>query len=121
MKKLLILSLFVLSSCSTNSWQSQLQPNSLASQAVTAAARYYGGAKGADLASAGLYATADVLQGYVNKEPPIDIITKSSGVKGLGKVTVDWLVDKGVVTQTTINNVHKAAALAANMTEGNTK
>jgi hypothetical protein len=97
-------------------WQAQLAPDSLANKAVVNVANHYGGQKAAELASAGLYAAADVLQGYVDKKPPIDVITQSPGVEGVGHLIVGYLKDKGVITQKTVDNLHKAAAFAARVT-----
>lgn len=116
MKKLILISVLGLSACTTTSWQTQLAPDSLASNAIVATADHYGGAKAANLASAGLYATADVLQGYIDKKPPIDIITQSAGVEGVGHTVLDYLKDKKYVTQKTVDNIHKAALFAAKMT-----
>ena len=116
MKKLLILSILLFTGCATGDWQSQTQAGSLANMAVTAAAKHYGGDKAASFASSALSAVGEVAQGYVGKEPPIDVITQSAGVKGVGTIAVDWLIDKGVVTQDTVNNIHKAAELAATIT-----
>lgn len=103
-------------SCATTTWQSQLSPNSLAGETISAVAQHYGGQKAADLASAGLSATAEVLQGYVDKKPPVDIITQSPGVEGVGHVMLDYLKTNGVVSQSTVDNIHKAAAFAARVT-----
>lgn len=91
-------------------------PNTLVSKSVTAVAKHYGGESAGQLASDGLYATATVLQGYVDKKPPLDIIADSPGVQGMGAVMVNWLKNKGYVTQNMVNNIHKAAAIAANIT-----
>jgi hypothetical protein len=100
----------------TTSWQSQLAPGTLGNEAVVAAAKHYGGQDAAELASAGLSATADVLQGYVDKKPPLEIITKSPGVEGVGHVLLDYLKKKNVVTQETVDSIHEAAAFAARVT-----
>lgn len=108
---------FLLFGCaSAPSWRQTLAPESLAGEAIVAVSQHYGGQKAADLASAGLYATADVLQGYIDKKPPLDVITSSPGVEGVGHVVLDWLKEKGVVTQATVDNLHEAAAFAARVT-----
>jgi hypothetical protein len=116
----LALALFFLSllvGCSTmTTWRSQLAPDTLGNKAVIAAAEHYGGKDAADLASAGLSATADVLQGYVDKKPPIDVITQSPGVQGVGHIILDYLKDKKIITQSTVDNIHKAALFAAQVT-----
>lgn len=117
--KTLILALIALAftGCATAvSWKDKLAPDSIAGQTVTAVAQHYGGQKAAELASAGLYATADVLQGYVDKKPPLDVITQSPGVEGVGHIVLDYLKDKGVVTQATVDKLHAAAAFAARLT-----
>lgn len=108
--------LLVLSGCATATWQAQLAPDSLASQTISAVATKYGGKDAGALASAGLSATADVLQGYVDKKPPLDIVVESPGVEGVGHVLVNYLTAKGLVTQATVDQIHKAAAFAARVT-----
>lgn len=112
----LFLASLLVGCASIPTWQKQLAPDGLATQAVTAVAEHYGGQDAGNLASAGLSATAEVLQGYVDKKPPIDIITQSPGVEGVSHILVDWLTKKGVVTQDTVNAIHKAAAFAARAT-----
>lgn len=101
---------------STPTWQQQLAPSGLASQVISSVARHYSGENAGELASAGLSAAAEVLQGYVAEKPPIDIITESPGVEGVGRVLINFLKDKGVVTQEMVNGIHKAAAFAARVT-----
>jgi hypothetical protein len=104
--------LFSFSGCST------IQPIAvdLAKAAVVAVAQHYGGSQAGDLASAGLSAAAEVLQGYVNKQPPIEVAAKSPGVTGVGQVLVGYLKDKGYVSQKVVNDIHYAAKVAANIT-----
>ncbi len=92
-------------------------PMFLAKQAVVAVAQHYGGDKAGELASAGLSAAAEVMQGYVNKEAPLKVAAASPGVTGVGQVVVNYLVDRGYVTQSTVNNLHDAAQLAVNVTK----
>lgn len=113
---LFILSFLVTGCATATTWRAQLAPDSLANKAVVAAAEHYGGNKAANLASAGLSATAEVLQGYVDKKPPIDVITQSPGVQGVGQIVLGFLKDKKVITQATVDNVHKAALFAAQVT-----
>lgn len=118
-KLLLIPILFLfLFSCAKPDWKSPATyaENTLINNTVTAVAKHYGGEKAGSLASAGLSATAEVLQGYVDKKPPLDIIVQSPGVKGMGRILVDYLKDKGIVTQSTVDSIHKAAAFAADVT-----
>lgn len=119
----LLRTLFLITAClmvagcaTTTTWQQKLAPESLANRALVSVADHYGGKKAANLTSAGLSATAEVLQGYVDKKPPIDIITKSPGVEGVGHVVIDYLKDKKWISQETVNNLHKAAAFAARLT-----
>lgn len=116
MKKLILIPILLLCGCATTTWQSQLAPDTLANNAIVAVAEHVGGTKAANLASAGLSAAGEVLQGYIDKKPPVDIITESPGVEGVGHVVLDWLKDKKVVTQKTVDNIHKAAAFAAKVT-----
>ena len=116
MKTLILFALFLTGCATTTTWQKHLAPDTLANKTVVAVAEHYGGNKAANLASAGLYATADVLQGYVDKKPPIDIVTESAGVQGVGHVLINYLKEKGIVTQETVNTIHKAAAFAARVT-----
>lgn len=88
----------------------------LAQSAVVAVAQHYGGDKAGELASAGLSAAAEVMQGYVNKQPPLQVAAASPGVAGVGQVIVNYLVDRGYVTQGTVQQIHDAASIAANVT-----
>ncbi len=88
----------------------------IAKQAVVAVAQHYGGDKAGELASAGLSAAAQVMQGYVNKEPPLQVAAASPGVSGVGQVVVNYLVDRGYVSQGVVNQLHYAAQIAANVT-----
>jgi hypothetical protein len=117
MKTLIPVVILLFTGCATTtSWQKQLAPESIAHHTVVAVSEHYGGEKAANLASAGLYATADVLQGYVDKKPPLDIVVESPGVEGVGHVLLDYLKTKGIVTQETVNSIHKAAQFAARLT-----
>ncbi len=114
---LLALTAFAFFGCATaTQWQAQLAPDSLANKAIVSVAEHYGGQKAAELASAGLYAAADVLQGYVDKKPPLDVVTQSPGVEGVGHLLVNFLKDKGVIKQGTVDSLHKAAEFAAKVT-----
>ncbi|MEY2500573.1 MAG: hypothetical protein QOI07_907 [Verrucomicrobiota bacterium] len=90
--------------------------NQIARSAVTEVAKHYGGEKAGELASAGLYAAADVMQGYVDKKPPLQVAANSPGVTGVSQIVVDYLKTKGWVTQQTVDNLHNAAQIAANAT-----
>lgn len=69
-----------------------------------------------ELAAAGLSATADVMQGYVDKKPSLQVAANSPGVKGVSQIVVDYLKTKGWITQQTVDNLHAAAQIAANAT-----
>jgi hypothetical protein len=112
MKNLLLIPLLFLCSCSTKSVVS----NQLAQKTVAAVARHYGGAKAGELAAAGLSATADVMQGYVDKKPPLEVAANSPGVKGVSQIVVDYLKTKGWITQKTVDNLHAAAQIAEHAT-----
>lgn len=112
MKKLLLIPLLTLCGCSTKS----IVSNQIAKDTVTAVAKHYGGAEAGALASAGLSATADVLQGYVDKKPPLQIAADSPGVQGVSQIVVRYLKTKGFVTQKTIDNLHTAAQIAEHAT-----
>jgi hypothetical protein len=112
MKKLLLIPVLFLCSCSTKS----LVSNQLAKDTVTAVARHYGGEKAGELASAGLSATADVLQGYVDKKPPLEVAANSPGVVGVSQIVVNYLKKKGLITQKTVDNIHAAAQIAEHAT-----
>lgn len=89
----------------------------LAHDAVVAVSQHYGGDKAGQLASAGLSAAAEVLQGYIDKQPPLKVAAASPGVTGVGQVIVDYLKTKGYVTQDTVNKIHDAAQVAVNITK----
>lgn len=116
MKKLLLLIPLLFTGCAEFKSGAYDVATMLAKDAVVAVAQHYGGDKAGELASAALSATAEVMQGYVNNEPPLKVAEKSPGVAGVGKVVVNYLVDRGVVTQKTVDTFHSAAAIAANAT-----
>lgn len=90
--------------------------NRLAQNAVASVAKHYGGAQAGELAAAGLSATADVMQGYVDKKPPLEVAANSPGVKGVSQIVVDYLKTKGWITQKTVDNIHAAAQIAEHAT-----
>jgi hypothetical protein len=119
MKKLSILSVLcvlcvsLFNGCGT---AQSLVSNQLAQSAVTSVAQYYGGAKAGEFAAAGLSAAAEVMQGYVDKKPPLQVAANSPGIKGVSQIVVDYLRTKGWITQQTVDNLHAAAQIAANAT-----
>lgn len=112
----LALALFFASLLVTGCSVQSVASNELAQNAVTAVAKHYGGEKAGELAAAGLSASAEVLQGYVDKKPPLEVAANSPGVKGVSQVVADYLKTKGVVTQKTIDDIHLAAQVAGNAT-----
>lgn len=114
--KYLILTCLLLTGCASFPYSSGSVADVIAKQAVVAAAQHYGGAQAGELASSGLSAAADVMQGYVNKEPPLKVAAASPGVAGVGQVVVNFLVDRGYITQATVNQLHDAAQIAVNAT-----
>lgn len=112
MKELLVIPVLFLCGCSTQS----LVSNKLAQDTVAAVARHYGGANAGELAAAGLSATADVMQGYVDKKPPLEVAANSPGVQGVSQIVVQYLKTKGWVSQETVNNIHSAAQIAERAT-----
>lgn len=113
MKIIVIILAFAFTGCSAQS----IVSNQLAQKAVTAVAKHYGGEKAGELAAAGLDATAEVMQGYVDKKPPLEVAANSPGVKGVSQIVVDYLKTKGWITQKTVDNLHNAAQIAANATD----
>jgi hypothetical protein len=106
----------ILTFCAGCGTTKSIVSSKIAHDTVTAVARHYGGANAGELASAGLYATADVLQGYVDKKPPLEVAANSPGVAGVSQIVVSYLKRKGFVTQKTIDNLHAAAEIAAHAT-----
>jgi hypothetical protein len=109
---LLCLAVVFCSGCSSRS----LVTNRLARETVAAVAKYYGGSQAGELAAAGLSATADVMQGYVDKRPPLQVAANSPGVQGVSQIVVNYLQSKGWITQGTVDTIHAAAQIAANAT-----
>lgn len=109
---LIVVILFALIGCSAQSVIS----NQIAKDTVTAVARHYGGEEAGALASAGLSATADVLQGYVDKKPPLEIAANSPGIQGVSQIVIRYLKTKGWVSQKTVDNLHQAAQIAEHAT-----
>jgi uncharacterized protein YceK len=111
---ILALIILVLSGCSTT--VQSVVSNKLAQETVAAVAKHYGGAQAGELAAAGLSATADVMQGYVDKKPPLQVVANSPGVQGVSQVVVNYLKTKGLVTQKTVDSIHAAAQIAEHAT-----
>lgn len=84
----------------------------LARIAVSAAATFYGGALGGQMASAGLDALGKVIQGYVGYTIPADIVTASPGINGVGPALVTLVAPNHKVTQADADKVTQAAAIA---------
>jgi hypothetical protein len=120
MKRFLILSALLMVGCSTLTAPTQqalvTTAENLASSAVKAVAQHYGGAAAGDLASAGLSALGAVLQGYVGTTVPPTVLQSSPGVAGVGQNAVAFISSKWPVTQNVVDQVHRAAAIAAQLT-----
>jgi hypothetical protein len=120
MKRFLILSAILLAGCSTLTAPTKAalltSAENLAATSVKAVAQHYGGAVAGDLASAGLSALGSVLQGYVGAPVPPEIVKASPGVAGLGQKLVALVSSKWPVTQKVVDDVHRAAAIAAGLT-----
>lgn len=85
----------------------------LARIAVSAAATYYGGPQAGALASAGLDGLASVLQAYMGQAIPSSIVQASPGVNGVGAALVSIIAPNHKVTQSDVDKVAQAAAIAA--------
>lgn len=113
----LILTAFLFAGCTPEQKQTTVGiMGSLAATTVKVVAAAYGQPEAGELASAGLHAAAEVLQGYIDKKPPLQIVKESPGVQGVGGVLVNYLKNKGIVTQQTVDKIHTAAQIAANIT-----
>ncbi len=84
----------------------------LARIAVSAAATFYGGPLGGQLASSGLDALGKVIQSYVGYTIPPEIVTASPGVAGVGPALVTLVSPNHKVTQADADKVAQAAAIA---------
>ncbi len=121
MKKLLILPLLVLCSCSnTGSFLSSPQgaaaiasATQIASVAVAAAATQYGGQAAGQYASAGLNALGSVMQGYVGYVAAQKTVVAAPGVANVGNAVAPLIPTTTPITQTDVNTVYQAAAIAS--------
>lgn len=113
----MILTALLLASCAElQSTQGQAviaTGETIAKVAVQAAATTYGGPLAGQLAGAGLDALASVLQGYINKPIPAAVVKASPGIQAVGKAVQPLVASGQPVTQTDVNIVYKAAAIAA--------
>ena len=117
MKKLLLTALLC-TSCAT--WTPQeaaiaTTATNIATVAATAAATFYGGPMGGQLASAGLSALAQVMNGYIGSKLPKEMITASPGVSGVGQSLVGIIAPDHVITAADQAKVQQAAAIAAQL------
>jgi len=87
----------------------------LANIAGTAAATYYGGPAAGELASAGLSALGSVLQGYVGTTVPTSVVQATPGVANVGEAVAGVIAANHKVSQTDVNIVNQAAAIAATL------
>lgn len=84
----------------------------IAKIAIQAAATTYGGPAAGQLAGAGLDALASVLQGYINKPIPAEIVKKSPGIPAVEKAVAPLVASGAPVTQADVDAVFAAAAIA---------
>jgi hypothetical protein len=84
----------------------------LAQTAVAAAAAYHGGSGSAALASDGLSALGAVLQAYVGATVPAPVVAASPGVPGVGGAVAKLISNSRAVSQSDVDTVNAAAALA---------
>jgi hypothetical protein len=112
----LIVATTLLLGCETFKSYASSEAKDLALQAVQGVLNKYKTTDAGQLASAGLSAAADVMQGYVDKQPPLKVAAASPGVAGVGQKVVAYLQKKGWVTQSVVDTIHDAAAIAANVT-----
>ncbi len=85
----------------------------IANVAISAAATAYGGPAAGQLASEGLSALGSVLQGYIDKPVPVAVVKASPGVASVGKAVQPLIPVDKPITQSDVNTVYKAAAIAA--------
>jgi hypothetical protein len=85
----------------------------IAKTAVEAAASAYGGPLAGQLAGAGLDALASVLQGYLNRPVPAAIVKASPGIRSVANAVAPLVQSGAPVTQSNVNAVFHAAAIAA--------
>jgi hypothetical protein len=80
--------------------------------AASAAATFYGGPAAGALASDGLDALGSVLQSFVGAQIPTDVVKASPGIKGVGPALVDIVSPDHKVSQSDVDKVNRAAAIA---------
>ena len=85
----------------------------IAQVALEAAAQNFGGPTAGRLASAGLDALGAVLQGYIDKPVPVEIVKASPGITVIGKAVAPLIPVGKPITQSDVNTVYKAAKIAA--------
>ncbi len=117
MKKLLVCAL-ILTSCAT--WtpqQAAITTTSIniARIAAQAAATYYGGPAGGQMAAAGLDALAVVVNGYIGSKIPPTVVASSPGVTGVGEALVTIISPTQDITPADAAKVAQAAKLAQAM------
>ncbi len=84
----------------------------IAQVALEAAAQNFGGPTAGKLASAGLDALGAVLQGYIDKQVPAAVVKASPGIQGVGKAVQPFVASGQTVTQSDVDTVYQAAAIA---------
>jgi hypothetical protein len=80
--------------------------------AASAAATYYGGAQAGAMASAGLDALGQVIQGYVGHPIPSEIVTASPGIRGVGPALITIISPDHAISQADADKVALAARIA---------
>ncbi len=84
----------------------------IAQVALEAAAQNFGGPTAGKLASAGLDALGAVLQGYIDKQVPAAVVKASPGIQGVGKAVQPFVASGQPVSQSDVDTVYQAAAIA---------
>jgi hypothetical protein len=84
----------------------------LANIAGSAAASYYGGSQAGELASAGLSALASVLQGYIGATVPASVVQATPGIANVGTAIAPVISTDKPVSQSDVNTINQAAAIA---------
>lgn len=85
----------------------------IAQVALEAAAQNFGGPTAGKLASAGLDALGAVLQGYIDNQIPAAVVKASPGIQGVGKAVQPFIASGQTVTQSDVDTVYQAAAIAS--------
>lgn len=87
----------------------------LANIGVSAVATYYGGPAAGQIASSGLSAIATVLQSYLGHKAPQSILVATPGSTAVGQALAAQISPSRPVSQTDVNIVNQAAAIASTL------